>query len=60
MTQVKETIVKGFFSRYPFKKESRSNKEILYEGHIKGCPQEYISLPELSDHKFVIVYVDKP
>ena len=49
----------GFFSKYPFKKESRTNKTVLYEGSIDDVPDEFDSLlknQKLSDHKFCIIY----
>jgi len=49
----------GFYSRYPFNKESRKSKEILFEGSIQDLPDEYQDLrtdktPDY--HKFCIVY----
>jgi len=32
MSQIREYIIKGFKSKYPFKQEPRANRTILFEG----------------------------
>lgn len=55
--------MKQFPSKYPFKQESRSKKEIIYEGHIDELPLP-LSEELHKDHalkeetKFIIVYTD--
>ena len=47
-----------FFSKYPFKKYSRKNKEIIYEGTVDKIPTELEKdiMIDKDTCKFIIIY----
>lgn len=56
-----------FNSKYPYKQESRNNKEIIWEGSTKEIPEQHMNDVLLSgkhtydvieNHKFIIIYKD--